>query len=145
MVRAEGHGGYTPFSKCVTHYDTFSHSAAKMSWALRGGVRLLREPAVVAEYRLTCNNGVFHAFSVEHRRRQYPRIVPGNCREWRPIPDKTRGAKTGVCDDSDDDDDIFHTAPTPIFIVTIVIHRHSDCFLRKILLPALVRLDVYWT
>ncbi len=29
-------GGHTPFSKCMTHYDTFS-GAAKMSWALRGG------------------------------------------------------------------------------------------------------------
>ena len=59
MVRAEGHGGYTPFSKCVTHYDTFSHAAAKMSWALRGGVRLLREPTGIAGHRLPCNPGVF--------------------------------------------------------------------------------------
>ena len=29
-------GRHTPFSKCMTHYDTFSE-AAKMSWALRGG------------------------------------------------------------------------------------------------------------
>ena len=32
-----GSRSYTTFSKCVTHYDTFSTSAAKMSWALRGG------------------------------------------------------------------------------------------------------------
>ena len=87
MVRAEVHGGYTPFSKCVTHYDTFSHAAAKMSWALRGGVRLLREPTGIAGHRLPCNPGVFPVTAVEHRRRQYPRIVPGDCREWSPIPD----------------------------------------------------------
>ena len=42
--RQLGSHGYTPFSKCVTHYDTFSTSAAKMSWALPRGMRLLRKP-----------------------------------------------------------------------------------------------------
>lgn len=27
---------YTTFSKCVTHYDTFSVKSCKVSWALRG-------------------------------------------------------------------------------------------------------------
>ena len=42
--RRLGSRGYTPFSKCVIHYDTFSTSAAKMSWALPRGMRLLRKP-----------------------------------------------------------------------------------------------------
>ena len=36
LLRTYGSRGYTTFSKCVTHYDTFSTSAVKMSWALRG-------------------------------------------------------------------------------------------------------------
>jgi len=31
-----GKCSYAPFSKCVTHYDTFNLTVAKMSWALRG-------------------------------------------------------------------------------------------------------------
>lgn len=69
----------------------------------------------------------------------------GDGREWLTFPPKTGDAKTGVCDGCDDCDDIFDTAPTPILIVTIVTNRHPGWERRHILLPALVRLDVYST
>ena len=117
--RTAGSHGYTPFSKCVTHYDTFSTSAAKMSWALPRGMRLLRKPkppcAVCGVYphphktvwpsafrNCICFNAAAHRL----RESQNPLSQPSsNLRilRW------GRELRLGRCDGCDDCDGIFDT------------------------------------
>ena len=116
-----------------------------MSWALRGGMRLLREP------RRDCRA----PFLLQPRcvprpwRRTPQKTMPPDCLLRSPgllsIPGKTNAEKTGMGDDCDGCDGVFDTTSAPILIVTIVINRHAGWKRRLILLPFRVRLDVYCT